>query len=159
MNLQIYIYGKDPNEIFTIFDNEYLGLYLGKDPREIFTIFDKEYLGLYLGKDPREIFTIFDKEYLGLYLGKDPREIFTIFDKEYLGLYLGKDPREIFTTFDEEPLGCASLAQVHRATLQNGKEVAVKVIFYKMAGFRYQSYICRKTQKILVHSRCHSHET
>ena len=84
------------------------------------------------GKDPHEIITdtVFDKEYLGLYLGKDPREIFTIFDKEYLGLYLGKDPREIFTTFDEEPLGCASLAQVHKATLQNGKEVAVKVIVY-----------------------------
>lgn len=34
---------------------------------------------------------------------------------------------DIFAEFDTEPLGSASIAQVHRATLVNGKEVAVKV--------------------------------
>jgi predicted unusual protein kinase regulating ubiquinone biosynthesis (AarF/ABC1/UbiB family) len=32
-----------------------------------------------------------------------------------------------FLTFDEEPLACASLGQVHRATLRDGRAVAVKV--------------------------------
>ncbi len=32
---------------------------------------------------------------------------------------------KVFDTFDETPLGSASLAQVHRATLRDGREVAV----------------------------------
>jgi ubiquinone biosynthesis protein len=32
-----------------------------------------------------------------------------------------------FSEFEDEPLGCASLAQVHRATLRDGRPVAVKV--------------------------------
>ena len=32
-----------------------------------------------------------------------------------------------FASFEETPLGCASLAQVHRATLRDGRPVAVKV--------------------------------
>ena len=38
------------------------------------------------------------------------------------------DPLEsIFASFDDEPLGSASIAQVHAATLRDGRKVAVKV--------------------------------
>ena len=40
---------------------------------------------------------------------------------------LGDRPRDIFQDFDPEPLGSASLAQVHRATLEDGSAVVVKV--------------------------------
>ncbi|XP_041980024.1 aarF domain-containing kinase 1 [Aricia agestis] len=40
---------------------------------------------------------------------------------------LKQDPNELFSEFDAEPLGTASLAQVHRAKLKDGTEVAVKV--------------------------------
>lgn len=40
-----------------------------------------------------------------------------------LGVRLSK----AFVEFDPQPVGCASLAQVHRATLRDGSEVAVKV--------------------------------
>ena len=40
---------------------------------------------------------------------------------------LGTRLSKLFESFDEEPLGSASLAQVHRATLRDGRKVAVKV--------------------------------
>lgn len=38
---------------------------------------------------------------------------------------LGAPPEEIFAAFDPEPLAAASIAQVHRARLDNGDEVVV----------------------------------
>jgi ubiquinone biosynthesis protein len=40
---------------------------------------------------------------------------------------LGSPPEELFTEFEAEPFAAASTAQVHRATLNDGSEVVVKV--------------------------------
>ena len=40
---------------------------------------------------------------------------------------LSKSPDEIFRHFEQIPIAAASIGQVHRATLKNGKEVVVKV--------------------------------
>ena len=41
---------------------------------------------------------------------------------------LGAHPDELFASFERQPVASASIAQVHFATLQDGKEVAVKVL-------------------------------
>jgi predicted unusual protein kinase regulating ubiquinone biosynthesis (AarF/ABC1/UbiB family) len=40
---------------------------------------------------------------------------------------LGAPVAELFASWDDEPIASASIGQVHRATLQDGREVAVKV--------------------------------
>lgn len=40
---------------------------------------------------------------------------------------LGRPPTEVFASIETEPLASASIAQVHRAILHNGREAAVKI--------------------------------
>ncbi len=47
--------------------------------------------------------------------------------RETIEAELGVRLTKVFRTFDEEPLASASLGQVHRAQLRDGREVAVKV--------------------------------
>ncbi|WP_162924819.1 ABC1 kinase family protein [Rubrobacter indicoceani] len=46
----------------------------------------------------------------------------------------GRPLRETFRRFDEEAVAAASIAQVHRAMLHDGREVAVKVRYPEVAG-------------------------
>ena len=54
--------------------------------------------------------------------------------REALVRELGRPPEEVFSGFDREPVAAASIAQVHRASLRDGREVAVKVQYPGIAG-------------------------
>lgn len=58
-----------------------------------------------------------------------------------------KDPYEIFDSIEKSPLGTASLAQVHKATLKDGRQVAVKV---QHRSVKSNSYVDIKTMAALV---------
>src|SRR5690348_15025655 len=47
--------------------------------------------------------------------------------EEIIGEELGVRLSKVFPTFDPEPVAAASLGQVHRATLRDGRQVVVKV--------------------------------
>jgi ubiquinone biosynthesis protein len=54
-----------------------------------------------------------------------PRPLSEIYER--IQKELGKDPSLLFAEFDPNPIASASLAQVHLARLQDGRQVAVKV--------------------------------
>jgi len=62
---------------------------------------------------------------------------------------LGSEAEELFEDFDENPLGTASLAQVHKARLKGGEEVAVKV---QHRFVKNHSFVDIYTMDFLVHT-------
>ncbi|HEX6709151.1 MAG TPA: AarF/UbiB family protein, partial [Rubrobacter sp.] len=54
--------------------------------------------------------------------------------RETVAEELGRPPEEVFTYFEKEPVAAASIAQVHRARLRDGREVAVKVQYSGISG-------------------------
>lgn len=51
---------------------------------------------------------------------------------------------DVFTSFDWGPLATASIAQVHRATLKDGREVAVKVRHRDVAEFKLDACLAQE---------------
>lgn len=47
--------------------------------------------------------------------------------KQQVKKELGKDISDIFSSFEKKPIASASISQVHKASLKNGKKVAVKI--------------------------------
>lgn len=60
---------------------------------------------------------------------------------------LGRPVKDVFASFDEAPLAAASLGQVHRAKLYDGREVAVKI---QRAGLRELFDVDLKNLKLLA---------
>jgi predicted unusual protein kinase regulating ubiquinone biosynthesis (AarF/ABC1/UbiB family) len=46
---------------------------------------------------------------------------------------IGREPQDVFATIEKEPVAAASIAQVHRARLHDGREVAVKIQYPEIA--------------------------
>ncbi|KAM9294328.1 aarF domain-containing protein kinase 1 [Gastrophryne carolinensis] len=61
---------------------------------------------------------------------------------------LGQEASELFHQFEEAPLGAASLAQVHRAVLKDGRVVAVKVQHPKVQTQSSGDLLC---MEVLLH--------
>ncbi len=54
--------------------------------------------------------------------------------KKIIRRELGRRPQEVFDKIEHEPVAAASIAQVHRAWLRDGREVAIKIQYPEIAG-------------------------
>lgn len=57
---------------------------------------------------------------------------------------LGASPQDLFAEFDEKPIASASIGQVHRAVLKDGRPVVVKVQRPDLANRFYQDLGCMR---------------
>ena len=73
-------------------------------------------------------------------------DLFVVIREEF-----GRNPADIFLSFDPEPLGTASLAQVHRARLKDGREVAMKIQHPRV---KQRSAVDISTMEFLVGCLC-----
>jgi ubiquinone biosynthesis protein len=63
---------------------------------------------------------------------------------------LGKSVGQIFASFDPQPMASASIAQIHPASLQNGKQVVVKVVRPGIEKIIAQDIALLKTLAVLL---------
>lgn len=69
-------------------------------------------------------------------------EVYKVFKED-----LKRDPNDVFESVDPKPLGAASLAQVHKAKMKDGRVVALKVQHPTVKG---NSLVDMKTMEILA---------
>ncbi len=73
------------------------------------------------------------------------REVKPLLEKE-----LGQPTERVFKEIDEEAIAAASLAQVHRGVLRDGREVAVKVQFpFLRVQTPYDLFMIRSTIRLV----------
>ncbi len=82
-------------------------------------------IGQLLATRPDLVPAEYVEQFKQLYDGTEPSPYEEV--RQVVKEQLGQEIEEIFTTFEKKALASASVGQVHRATLKDGQEVAVKV--------------------------------
>lgn len=82
-------------------------------------------VGQMLSADPDLVDPAFAEKLITLQREAPPMDFETV--RAQIEKWLDRPMDAVFSYFDPEPLGAASIGQVHRATLFDGREVAVKV--------------------------------